>query len=51
MRRSAKRSDWRLWRTEGRTLTIDMIQTYKIIANVDNNEWFRMTAENGERVT
>ena len=29
-----------------------MIQTYKIIVKVDNvdrNEWFRMTAENGER--
>ena len=39
---------------ENRREDMDMIQTYKIIVKVDNvdrNEWFRMTAENGERVT
>ena len=39
---------------ENRREDVDMIQTYKIIARVDNvdkNEWFRMAAENAERVT
>ena len=33
---------------------MDMIQTYKIIAKVDKVDkktWFKMAAENGERVT
>ena len=39
---------------ENRREDMDMIQTYKIIAKVDSvdkKEWFKMSAENGERVT